>query len=200
MKKIAIAMILGLAVILAALPSAEADCRRVNVVQPAVVHQQAYVTPTVVQHQLVTSFLAVPVPVYPVFGVGYGGNAATADDVKALKDEIAGLRRMLNQPMPPAVPPAPADKPAGPLSPRSKAALDAKVSAAVVSNCAACHNPTKKSGDVQLVDDDGKLLEVPEGLRWKCYGLASSGAMPPKGKPPVSDADLQLIYQFAAQK
>jgi hypothetical protein len=124
-----------LAACLALLPSAEAgSCRRVVVNQRAVVVEQAVVVPAVVTPVVaVAQYLSVPVPAYPLYGIGqgayYGNSGASADnsalsaEINKLSAEIAGhrdelgrLRALLNQgTAPPGTQPTPAPpgKPAG---------------------------------------------------------------------------------------
>ncbi len=191
-KLLVLCLVVGVAA-LAAIP-ADADCRRVNAVQyqAAVVHQPVVVA---------TTFLAVPVPVYPVYGVGYGQGA----DIQGLRDEIKQLRRQISDthpqpPGPPVVGPPmpPATSSLGPAKFQDPALL-----AMVTKTCATCHDGSgaRDSGLklAFLTDDKRAVADQPEGVRWKAYGLVSSGDMPKGGKP-VSDAELQLLFHYAAGK
>jgi mono/diheme cytochrome c family protein len=127
------------------------------------------------------AFLQVPVPVYPVLGVGYGGDVAA--EVKALREELARELARLRQPA--------AAGPAAPAAPAKHAALAAVVQA----KCLRCHGPQRKEGGLDLSD----LGAVPAGRRWAAHGLASSGEMP-KGGGPVGDDEVRLFYEWAREK
>lgn len=71
------------------------------------------------------------------------------------------------------------------------------------SNCIACHGPAGKS-KFKLVDDEERLLRQPSDKRWKVFGMASSGAMPPTAaKDPsktIEPEHLQTLLQWAGLK
>lgn len=140
MKKIVCAILCSLALVLALITPADAACRRVapaavasNYVAPATVT----VTPTFT----VSSFLAVPVAQYPLFGVGYGQSDSAAE-IRALTAELSLLRQQIAAGVPkiaPRMPPVAA--PAASPQAEASAFPDAdKVLAAVKVSCARCHS------------------------------------------------------------
>jgi mono/diheme cytochrome c family protein len=71
-------------------------------------------------------------------------------------------------------------------------------------NCLTCHGNGQASGGFRLVDSEGRLLKKSSDKRWKIYGMASVGVMPPAA---ATDADkameaafLPALLQYALEK
>lgn len=76
-----------------------------------------------------------------------------------------------------------------PAVPRAGPPAPAALAAVVEAKCAKCH---QNANGIDLSDLD----RVPEGARWKSYGLVNSGVMP-KGAKPVPDDEVKLFYDWA---
>jgi mono/diheme cytochrome c family protein len=173
-KKLAALCLCALAA-LALIPPADAGCRRV-------VHQQAVVVEqvAVVQPVIATAFLAVPVPVYPVYGATYGQGDVAAE-VRALRQTI----ERLSAPQTPAakVPPAAMPRADDASVPPLAVSAAPKV---ISATCLRCHGPTNPKGGVSLAGD------VPQLVKLKAFRAVALGKMPPNG-PAVSDEDLAAL-------
>lgn len=70
-------------------------------------------------------------------------------------------------------------------------------------NCINCHSQTGKSG-FKLVDGEDRLLPLPSDKRWKAFGMASAGAMPPQAATDASKAidgeQLKTLLEWASIK
>jgi mono/diheme cytochrome c family protein len=195
MRKLAASVLCPLAALLALVPApADAGCRRVAVVQPAVVvqHQAVVATPIVA-----TTFLQVPVPVYPVFGVGYGPSDAAAE-IRALTAELARIRQQLSAPLAPAKPRVEAPAPAAPMpKEETQAPADPKLSLALAS-CVRCHSGPAAKGAIALASTDGSPLPaLPLVTRLRAFRAVATGKMPPNG-PAVSDEALDALAAWSA--
>lgn len=88
--------------------------------------------------------------------------------------------------------------------------LQAKVLAAYQgrANCISCHAGASPQGGLRLVLDDGaggyKLVKYDSPMRWKIYGMAAVGAMPPAAATDSGKAmevpHLTNMLQYAATK
>lgn len=71
-------------------------------------------------------------------------------------------------------------------------------------NCMACHGNGQASGKFRLTNESGQLLKKSSDKRWKIYGMASVGAMPPAAANDASKAmeaaNLPVLLQYAAIK
>jgi mono/diheme cytochrome c family protein len=149
-----------------------------------------------------------------------GGSAATTTTTTATaqaaqQTAVQGLQaqQMLAQPPPPPQVPAAVAEKSEPDD-QTPAELQAKVVAAYKGkgNCLSCHGIDGQSGPkgkpFRLVLDDGKggqvLRKLTSDRRWKIYGMASVGAMPPAAANDANKArestHLPALLQYAAQK
>lgn len=71
-------------------------------------------------------------------------------------------------------------------------------------NCLGCHGNGQASGRFKLTNEAGQLLKKSSDKRWKIYGMASVGAMPPSAANDASKAmeaaNLPVLLQYAAIK
>lgn len=113
---------------------------------------------------------------------------------------------------PPPVPPAPLTAPPE-VSGENHVVLDdttapdlqEKVLAAFrgKGNCLNCHGPAGKQ-PFKLVDENERLLKIPQSKRWDVYGRTSAGNMPPSARKDASKAveveHLPALLQWASIK
>lgn len=93
------------------------------------------------------------------------------------------------------------DRPiAPPVEPAAPAAsdIDAKVLAIFAAKCAKCHGANGKGG-LSLVTG-ATLVEISPDKRWKVWGMAHGGDMPPAPAPALSDDEVETLRQWARQK
>lgn len=71
-------------------------------------------------------------------------------------------------------------------------------------NCLSCHGNGQASGKFRLTNEAGQLLKKSSDKRWKIYGMASVGAMPPAAasdsQKAMEAANLPTLLQYAAIK
>ena len=195
--------------------AATADgCRRVQVQRGVIHHQTVYQD---VHHgYAVTQFLQVPVPAYPVYGIGPGAG----EQLQKLEEEIALLRRaILAQPINPVpdlpdvtpepplrkAPPPTGGEKAKPAKAGAKAKASAfqnpKLLAYVRAECSKCHSEAgRQDKGLALLTADGLLAEPGELARLKAFRAVSTGAMPQGGGKPPSDEVLALFAEWAESK
>lgn len=77
----------------------------------------------------------------------------------------------------------------------------AAVQAIFERSCVACHGPAKQDGGLQLLDDQGGFIALPNGkplkdVAWHVFGLVNSGIMP-KGGDPLTDDEVKVVFDWA---
>jgi mono/diheme cytochrome c family protein len=245
MTRIFLAVALGLAAVVAVLPSADAqnpacyNYRGVPAAPVVVQHQQYnqhhdqnyYQIPVqkVVVNDVAVAPLVVTVPVdskavhIGQYGVPYYYSVGDAYREKAfirqvIREELQAFAAG-NVPQPNAQQPGVGQQPAPPQKGNTQPAveqdvvddvtppdLQQKVLAAYAGkgNCLACHGNGQASGKFRLTNETGQLLKKSSDKRWKIYGMASVGAMPPAAANDASKAmeaaNLPVLLQYAAIK
>lgn len=192
----------ALALLLAVVPGAPAQCRRVQRV--------AVVEPVVVTAPVVsvtsTSFLAVPQVGYPVLGATYG--CAPDPNIKRLADSLERIESKLFAPLPPAPVPAPTPpvpvKPPTAAMPRVDEAAGqwqggAQLLATVKTSCARCHGASNPKAKLSLVTAAGQLAPLSQLDRLRAFAAVADGSMPSGGQP-VSDDTLALFREWSKLK
>lgn len=193
----------------------------------AVVHQATVVEKVApVYNAVITQFVAVPLPVFPVFGIGYGQDP----EVRALREELFQLRRALYTPPavvsgPAQVPGLPTGQHVPPMPPvgqsgqygqsiesapqRAQQGQPGTTGARVVNigqvpglqagiqkDCISCHGASPKGNKFSLAA--GQLTRE-QAL--DCYWRVSSGdpaITMPKGGPPADDTTLKAFNDLVA--
>ncbi|MBA4067264.1 MAG: hypothetical protein C0501_26865 [Isosphaera sp.] len=80
----------------------------------------------------------------------------------------------------------------------SKAEFDRAVSPFLARHCAACHNPKKAEGDLDLTTLDPDMKGSTSGARWAMVvEKLAGGEMPPKGRPEPPAADAAAVARWA---
>lgn len=224
--------IVGFLTLLASALPGDAQCGRAIVVNksPVVVQKEVVaVTPVqkIVTQNVVVSPLVVAVPVdvqaVPVFAFNplYYYSVGEAYQTKSYLREV--IREELRHLQPPsaqepqpqrlAPPPSggqPSQKPAsGGADLTTPSDLQKRVLAAFNgrAKCISCHGGDAPAGNLRLVvfnnDGTASLADVPADKRWKAYGMASAGLMPPTAAGDATKVmeteHLSALLSWAAQ-
>lgn len=210
----AVALAIAVAMFVSPAASVAGDCRAVY--RPAVVQQQVIV-PSYSQsfstygHNTIVVPKAFAVEVLPQYYAAVSDDYRQLEFAKLLAQELAKIaeaNRQLSQPQPapaPSAPVAPVDPippakdlpPAGKLAPPPGQALrqQSKIGIVLATRCAGCHDSKSKTSHPL----DGDPDKVPEVDRLRAFLSVSVGKMP-KGKPPVSNDELNTIAEWAGAK
>lgn len=226
-------VLMGLAATLVAVPAAAQYPACPPAYQPAAVVQRvvaADVTPLYVTVPVESQAIAVQaygVPYYYSVGDAYREKAYLREVIREELRSAGGQAQGVQAPRPVGVQPQyqqqPPQAPQGvqqPQQPQQASQpvpddatppdLQQKVLAGYnESGCLSCHGPGPnasgaKGKSFSLVTDDGRLLKKSADKRWKIYGMASVGAMPPSAANDASkamkSAHLPALLQYASIK
>lgn len=80
----------------------------------------------------------------------------------------------------------------------SLAETPAEVSAVLQKYCLACHQGEKARGDLRLDNLAGEF-SVQGGIWGKVHDRVADGSMPPRGKPPLNEAERQTLIQWIGE-
>jgi len=80
------------------------------------------------------------------------------------------------------------------LLPTLDTPVNPKLVQVIAGKCSACH----LNGANKINLSENALAKLPEGKRWKSFGLVNSGRMPLK-KPQLPDDEVQLFYDWAEE-